>query len=75
MDLQSPVQFVKGIGPRKAAELATAGVSTVEDLLLHLPMRYEDRTAFARIPARRTPPFIHHAMNRSRSASAAQRAQ
>ena len=49
VDLQSPVQFVKGIGPRKAAELAAAGVHTVEDLLLHVPMRYEDRTAFARI--------------------------
>ena len=49
MDLQSPVQFVKGIGPRKAEELEKAGVRTVEDLLLHLPMRYEDRTAFARI--------------------------
>jgi ATP-dependent DNA helicase RecG len=49
VDLQSPVQFVKGVGPRKAEELEKAGVRTVEDLLLHLPMRYEDRTAFARI--------------------------
>jgi len=49
MDLASPVQFVKGIGPQKAAELAAAGVHTVEDLLLHLPMRYEDRTQFVRI--------------------------
>jgi len=49
MDLASPVQFVKGIGPQKAAELQAAGIVTVEDLLLHLPMRYEDRTQFARI--------------------------
>ena len=49
MDLASPVQFVKGIGPQKAAELAAAGVLIVEDLLLHLPVRYEDRTQFVRI--------------------------
>jgi ATP-dependent DNA helicase RecG len=49
MDLASPVQFVKGIGPHKAAELSAAGIHTVEDLLLHLPMRYEDRTQFVRI--------------------------
>jgi ATP-dependent DNA helicase RecG len=49
MDLASPVQFVKGIGPLKAAELSAAGVHTLEDLLLHLPMRYEDRTHFVRI--------------------------
>jgi ATP-dependent DNA helicase RecG len=49
MDLASPVQFVKGIGPQKAAELGAAGVHTVEDLLHHLPMRYEDRTQFVRI--------------------------
>ena len=49
MDLASPVQFVKGIGPQKAAELSAAGIHTVEDLLLHLPMRYEDRTQFVRI--------------------------
>ncbi len=49
MDLQSPVQFVKGVGPQRAESLAAAGVRTTEDLLLHLPMRYEDRSAFARV--------------------------
>ena len=33
-----------GIGPRTAATLAEAGVHTVFDLLLHLPLRYEDRS-------------------------------
>ena len=42
-DLQTPVQYLKGVGPRRAAELAAAGVQTVEDLLLTLPRRYEDR--------------------------------
>ena len=49
MDLASSVQFVKGIGPRKAEELSACGIRTVEDLLLHLPMRYEDRTQLVRI--------------------------
>ena len=41
--LQIPVQYLRGVGPRRAAELAAAGVHTVEDLLLTLPYRYEDR--------------------------------
>src|SRR5213593_2201926 len=48
-DLAGPVQFVKGVGPQRAEALAKAGVSTVEDLLYHLPLRYEDRRHFARI--------------------------
>src|SRR5688572_24253554 len=48
-DLSAPVQFVKGVGPQRAAALVKAGVRTVEDLLFHLPMRYEDRRSFARI--------------------------
>ena len=49
MDLGTPVQFVKGIGPQRAEGLKEAGVGTVEDLLFHLPLRYEDRRAFAKI--------------------------
>ena len=41
--LQTPVQYLKGVGPRRAGELAAAGVRTIEDLLLTLPYRYEDR--------------------------------
>jgi ATP-dependent DNA helicase RecG len=48
-DLASPVQFVKGVGPGRAAALEKAGIATAEDLLLHLPMRYEDRAHFTRI--------------------------
>ena len=43
LDLSTPVQYVKGIGPRTAEMLATKGLSTVEDLLYYLPFRYEDR--------------------------------
>ena len=41
--LSRPVQFVKGVGPRRAAELARFGLGSLEDLLYHLPFRYEDR--------------------------------
>ncbi|HLO97116.1 MAG TPA: OB-fold nucleic acid binding domain-containing protein, partial [Fimbriimonas sp.] len=41
--LATEVQFVKGIGPKFAALYAKFGVRTVEDLLFHLPRRYQDR--------------------------------
>ena len=42
--LQTPLQFLKGVGPRKAADLKRAGLLTVEDLCYRLPFRYEDRS-------------------------------
>ena len=41
--LSTPVKFVRRVGERVAVELAKRGVDTVEDLLYHLPFRYEDR--------------------------------
>ena len=43
LELTTPVQYVKGIGPKLAEILATKGISTVGDLLNYLPFRYEDR--------------------------------
>jgi ATP-dependent DNA helicase RecG len=43
LELHTPVQYVKGIGPRLAEVLGAKGISTVEDLLYYLPFRYEDR--------------------------------
>jgi len=43
VELSTPVKFVKRVGERVAAALAQRGVETVEDLLYHLPFRYEDR--------------------------------
>ena len=43
LDLSTPVQLIKGVGPRNAEALRKRGVETVEDLLYHLPFRYEDR--------------------------------
>ena len=35
--------YVRGVGPRVAELLAAKGILTAEDLLYHLPFRYEDR--------------------------------
>jgi ATP-dependent DNA helicase RecG len=42
--LETPLQFLKGVGPRRAADLANAGLLTIEDLLYRFPIRYEDRS-------------------------------
>jgi ATP-dependent DNA helicase RecG len=43
LELTTPVQYVKGIGPRLAEMLAAKGIHTVDELLHYLPFRYEDR--------------------------------
>ncbi len=48
-NLSSPVQFIKGVGPKKAELFAKLGVHTVEDLLYHFPTRYEDRSTIKTI--------------------------
>ena len=47
--LQMPLQYLKGVGPRKAADLKKAGLNTVEDLLFRFPRRYEDRSRMQKI--------------------------
>jgi ATP-dependent DNA helicase RecG len=49
--LSTPLREVRGIGPRRAAELEPEGLRTVEDLLFHLPFRHEDRSRFLPIAA------------------------
>jgi ATP-dependent DNA helicase RecG len=41
---QRPVASLRGVGPALAATLGRLGLHTVQDLLFHLPLRYEDRT-------------------------------
>jgi ATP-dependent DNA helicase RecG len=41
--LGQSVQYAKEVGPRRAALLHKFGIDTIEDLLYHLPFRYEDR--------------------------------
>ena len=43
LELRTPVKYIKRIGERLAVNLAERGIETVEDLLYHLPFRYEDR--------------------------------
>ena len=42
--LSSPLQYLKGVGPRKAEVFAENGIETVRDLLRYYPRRYLDRT-------------------------------
>ena len=51
--LQASLQYLKGVGPRRAADLQRAGLATVEDLLYRFPIRYEDRGSFQTIAALR----------------------
>ncbi|HEX9271592.1 MAG TPA: ATP-dependent DNA helicase RecG [Candidatus Binatia bacterium] len=47
--LQTPLRFLKGVGPKRAEELEKFGLKSVEDLLYHLPFRYEDRRQIKKI--------------------------
>src|SRR5438552_4279104 len=44
--LSRPVSTLWGVGPERAAQLARLEIRTIEDLLLHRPRRYEDRSHF-----------------------------
>jgi len=44
--LDSPAQYLKGAGPALAGKLRALGIERVEQLLFHLPYRYEDRRRF-----------------------------
>lgn len=39
-----PITELKGVGPKMAERLTKLGIRTVQDMLFHLPHRYEDRT-------------------------------
>ena len=43
--LARPIDSIHGVGPQRAAQLARFGLRSVEDVLYHLPFRYEDRRA------------------------------
>ncbi len=42
--LGDPLQYIKGVGPKRAQLLKKLDLNTVEDCLYFLPFRYEDRT-------------------------------
>ena len=47
--LDTPIQFIKGVGPRIASLLAKKGVATVGDALYLFPHRYDDRRNLRKI--------------------------
>jgi ATP-dependent DNA helicase RecG len=47
--LKTPIQYVKGVGPKISQLLKKKGIETVEDALYNLPIRYEDRREIRRI--------------------------
>ncbi|MBW2039171.1 MAG: ATP-dependent DNA helicase RecG [Deltaproteobacteria bacterium] len=47
--LNTPMRFVKGVGPKLALLFKRKGIETVEDALYNLPLRYEDRRQIKRI--------------------------
>ncbi len=44
-----PVQYVRGVGPRRSLLLEKLGIKTVRDLFYHFPVRFEDRSRIADI--------------------------
>ncbi|HHH76023.1 MAG TPA: DEAD/DEAH box helicase, partial [Phycisphaerae bacterium] len=43
ISLDTPVQYVKGVGPARAGQLGKLGIETVEDLLMYFPFRFDLR--------------------------------
>lgn len=41
--LDLPIQYIKGVGPKKAFLLQKLGIKTVKDAVYYLPFQYEDR--------------------------------
>jgi len=66
--LDSDVQYVKGVGPRRSALLGSRGIRTVEDLLLHIPKSYQDRANFVPLSSLRVgqDAAVHAKVYRSR---------
>lgn len=46
IEINTPIQYVKGVGPHKSRILSRLGIETVSDVLYYLPFRYEDRSNF-----------------------------
>ncbi len=67
-DLETPVQFLKGVGPKRAETFARIGVQTVEDLLYHIPHRYLDATSvtpIAKVAVGRDVTLVGHVVSKA----------
>ncbi|MBL0171440.1 MAG: DEAD/DEAH box helicase [Gemmatimonadaceae bacterium] len=49
LTLDTPVTYLKGVGPARGEMLARLGITVAGDLLRHVPHRYEDATTVTRI--------------------------
>ena len=47
--LDTPIQFIKGVGPKRAEVLQSLGICTIKDLLYYFPRKYVDRTSLSTI--------------------------
>ncbi len=47
--MDDPIQFIKGVGPKKALLLQKLQLTAIEDFLYFLPFRYEDRSQLKKI--------------------------
>ena len=47
--LQLPLQQFKGVGPKVFEKLNAMGLRTIEDMLFHFPLRYQDKTRLTAI--------------------------
>ncbi len=56
--VDTPVQYLKGIGPRRSEMLAAHGIRSIGDLLDYAPFRYEDRTQFRPIQSLREDEWV-----------------
>ncbi len=56
LQLDTPVQFLKGVGQHRADLLARLGIATARDLLHHVPFRYLDATTVLPIARARSAP-------------------
>ncbi len=46
-----PVTTLKGVGPKVSEKLKALNIKTVQDVLFHLPLRYQDRTSITAVAA------------------------
>ena len=53
-----PLTRLKGVGPALERKFSQLGISSIEDLLFHLPLRYEDRTRITAIRQARLGEFV-----------------
>ncbi|MCY3804775.1 MAG: ATP-dependent DNA helicase RecG [Candidatus Saccharibacteria bacterium] len=49
LDLQTPIQYVKGIGQKRAELFKKLNIETVQDLIFHQPRRWEDFSKLTQI--------------------------